>query len=264
MPELPDVETFRRTLDGVAVGRRVESVSVMDDRILDDVSVSTLRRRLRAHRLERSRRHGKYLFAELDDGRALVMHFGMTGLLARYDDPEQRQEHDRVLLGLDDGAYLAFRCQRLFGRVGVTDDAAAFIRDRNLGPDALDVDRDEFLRLLDERRGTVKGALMDQSLVAGIGNVYSDEILFQARIHPRTSIKELEEKERAHLYEVMREVLETAIEVHADPDRMPKNWLTPRRHMDADCPRCGGTLRRLEISGRHSYACRRCQKRPGH
>jgi formamidopyrimidine-DNA glycosylase len=258
MPELPDVETFRRTLEARALGERIRRVRVLDDRVLDGVTPRELDQRLEGRALTSALRHGKVLFASAGDS-WITLRFGMTGFLHSYRSSDEAGEHERVIFDFQRGRHLAFDCQRMFGRVGLTGEPESFIREHRLGPDARAIGRSHFIDRLRHHRGAIKAALMDQSTIAGIGNVYADEILFQARQHPRTPIGELDDRALASLHRVMKRVLERAIEANADPSRMPRGWLTPVRKRGAECPRCGHTLDAFTTGGRTSYACPRCQ-----
>jgi formamidopyrimidine-DNA glycosylase len=258
VPELPDVEVFRRYLEETALHQRIERVEVLDADLLEGVTAEELDEALAAKELTATRRHGKWLFAGADHERWLAIHFGMTGGLA-YEGAEP-PEHTRVLLHFANGSHLAYHCQRKFGRVTLTDDPDAFVDDRELGPDALRISCSEFEHVLDDRRGTLKALLMNQAALAGIGNIYADEILYQAKLHPESPISELETKDRVRLYRHMRRVLETAIDRRADPTRFPRTWLTPHRDEEGTCPRCGEQLRTTEVSGRTSRWCPGCQR----
>jgi formamidopyrimidine-DNA glycosylase len=115
--------------------------------------------------------------------------------------------------------------------------------------------------LLRDRKGSIKAALMDQQLIAGIGNIYSDEIFFQARLDPRADARSLDAEELGALHRAMRRVLATAIAAGAQPDAMPDGWLINRRQKGAACPRCEGTVQPLRIAGRTAWFCPRCQSR---
>lgn len=261
MPELPDVEVFKQYLEATALHKTIEKVSIHSPRIVRGLAPQELARRLEGRRLESARRHGKYLFARMDDGHWLVLHFGMTGFLKYFKKMDREPPHDRLLLEFANGYHLAYDCQRLLGEVSVTEDADGFVAERKLGPDALDsevLDLEHFKQRLRNRRGMVKPALMNQEILAGVGNVYSDEILFQARIHPRTKLDRLSEETLAGLYENMHAVLQTAIDRRAIPQHFPSSYLTPRREGGA-CPRCGHELQRMKVSGRTAAYCPRCQ-----
>jgi formamidopyrimidine-DNA glycosylase len=266
MPELPDVETFKRYLDATALHKRIAHVTLSSEKILHGVTRQKLAAALTGHALSRSHRHGKHLFAELDDGPWLMLHFGMTGFLAYFKHLDDDPAHDRLRLDFDDGYHLAFVNQRLFGEVGIVDDPAAFVGEQGLGPDALALDEDGFRALLADRRGQIKSALMDQSLIAGLGNVYADEMLFQAGIHPKTQVSGLDDAALRTLYDTMMNVLKVAIDKGAGSedlfDNLPEGWLLPRREEGAKCPRCGGEIRAIKVSGRNAYLCPTCQPAP--
>lgn len=265
MPELPDVELYRQRLDGGGLNRRIARVVVSEPRVLRDISPRGLGARLRDASILSSRRHGKYLFAETDAGFWVEMHFGMTGSLQIYADPELAPDFERVRLDFSDGGRLAYTSRRLLGHIAVVDDPDAFIVQQELGIDALDpaLTQAAFAALLAGRRGAVKSALMDQSLIAGIGNIYSDEILFQAHVHPRRAANRLTEDEQGRVYAATQGVLKTAIAVGAGSeqflDRLPEDFLLPHREVGGSCPRCGGQLEGLKTSGRTGYFCPTCQ-----
>jgi formamidopyrimidine-DNA glycosylase len=136
-----------------------------------------------------------------------------------------------------------------------------FLKTRVLGPDALDIDLVEFKKMFTKHRGAVKSILMNQKVIAGIGNIYADEILFHARMHPAAEIADLDDKALAKLFRAMRYILEKAIETKADVDRMPKSWLLPHRGKGGKCPRCGRKLKSSKIGGRTAWFCPHCQRR---
>ncbi len=266
MPELPDVENFMRYLDATALHKRIDHVALTSEKILHGITRQKLVAALTGHELSRSHRHGKHLFAKLDDGTWLTLHFGMTGYLAYFKALADDPEHDRLRLDFDNGFHLAFVNQRLFGEVGLVEDIDAFVAEQKLGPDALGLDEDGFRVLLADRRGQIKSALMDQSLIAGLGNVYSDEILFQAGIHPKTHVGDLDDAAVHTLYTAMMNVLKVAIDKGAGSeqlfDNLPDDWLLPHREAGATCPRCGGEISAIKVSGRNAYVCPTCQPAP--
>jgi formamidopyrimidine-DNA glycosylase len=220
---------------------------------------------LEGGRLVASRRHGKHLMARIDTGGWLTLHFGMTGGLQFVPQGEEGPPFTRVSLAFSGDGRLAYTNKRMIGRVGFVQVAEEFIAEEKLGPDALDAGFDlaAFKAALAGTRRDVKSALMDQECLAGIGNVYADEILFQAGIDPRIRIGELEPKRIERLYGTMRKVLENAITHGAGAEQftelMPKGSLLPERHKGGRCPRCGHALEVLKIGGRTTYLCARCQ-----
>lgn len=265
MPELPDVENFKRYLDANALYKKIVEVRVLNAKILRDVTERTLQMALIGHRLSASRRHGKHLLARIDKGSWLTFHFGMSGKLKYFERPEDDPRHDRFRLDFENGHHLAYDCRRMLGRIGLAEDADVFVAAHNLGPDALDsrLTEEAFIEVLAGKRGRLKATLMNQELLAGIGNFYSDEILFQARLNPKTELSDLDEKQRGKLYRILRKVLDTAIETGAGSeefaDRLPKGYLLPQRRKSGTCPRCHGAIRTMKAAGRTAYYCPQCQ-----
>ncbi len=265
MPELPDVQVFREYLDATSLHRKIGRIHVSSDEVLDGVTPQSLGRALHGRELAATRRHGKVLLVQLsgdDDPPWLALHFGMTGELRAFDDLADEPEYDRLRMDFEDGRHLAYVCPRKLGSVGLTESLAALAEAKDLGPDALDIDRDTFVDALTGKRGTLKGALMNQSVIAGIGNEYSDEILFQLGLHPETELSELDEDDLGEAWDTMREVLEEAIADRVDVERMPDSWMLPHRHGDGLCPRCGEEMEKIGVVGRHAVFCPRDQSRP--
>jgi formamidopyrimidine-DNA glycosylase len=261
MPELPDVETFKRYLDATSLHQRISSVDVPSAYVLKGVSTRELARRLKGRSFESSRRHGKHLFARVDGDIWLRLHFGMTGSLRYFQRNEQAPPHTRVLFIFANTHCLAFEDQRKFGEVGLVKDVDEFLRKRVLGPDALDVSLSQFREIFEKHRGAVKAILLNQKLIAGIGNIYADEILFRARIHPATEISRLGDKALTKLFRAAHYILEKAITAKADVNQMPRSWLLPHRGKGGKCPRCGCELKSSRIGGRTAWFCGNCQKR---
>ncbi|GAB2590743.1 formamidopyrimidine-DNA glycosylase [Streptomyces capparidis] len=258
MPELPDVEGFRRVLASGGAGRRVRRVEVADAGVLRGVTQGGFRRQLTGRRLGEPERHGKWLIAPTD-GPTLLLHFGMTGRLLRPGPDEPRHPHDRVVLALDDGGELRYRDQRKLRGLWLAatgDDAARIMGEQ--GPDALAVDRAGLERLLAGRRQAVKAALTDQAVLAGLGNLLGDEILWRAGIHPRRRADRLTPDERRRLGTEMRRVLRESVRAGHVPAR--PTWLTGHRdEPGGHCPRCRGPLHHDRMAGRTTTWCPHCQ-----
>jgi formamidopyrimidine-DNA glycosylase len=259
MPELPDVEGFRRTLMDCRGDRRVTHVEVLDTGVLRGVTPERLRSALEGRRLGIAWRHGKWLFVPTDrGGPTLVCHFGMTGSLRCCSPGDPVERHDRILLTMDGTRTLRYRDQRKLQGVRLTDDAGVERILARLGPDALGVDGPRFTHLLSGRRGAVKSALMDQSVIAGLGNLLCDEILWRARVAPGTPVRDLGEPALRRVHGAMGRVLGTAVPAGCVPPR--RRWLTGRRDdSDPSCPRCGARLRSARVSGRRTVWCPVCQ-----
>jgi formamidopyrimidine-DNA glycosylase len=265
MPELPDVEGFKHVLEKHALHKTIERVVVSDARILGKLSPSTLASRLKGAALIEARRHGKHLMASVDRGGWLTLHFGMNGSLRFAASPAEDPPFTRVRLDFAGDGSLAYTNKRMIGRVGLAVDAADFIAGEKLGPDALDprFDFGAFRTAVGSIKRDVKSVLMDQEVVSGIGNIFSDEILFQARIDPKARMDRLTTAQLKRLYLEMRKALETAIALGAGAEqfveRLPKGSLLPERRKEGHCPRCGSPLKVFKVGGRTGYCCPRCQ-----
>ena len=245
MPELPEVESYARIFARHALGRTIARVRVLDERVL-----AVRPRELRAlvgRRFTEVRRHGKHLFAQAGD-RWLRLHFGISG-----DLTTEVERFARVVLEFDDGTLLAFDDMRLFGVVDLVRDPDAFIRERGLGPDPLTIGLREFRARIAGRRGAIKPLLLSQQLIAGVGNLYADETLFRAGIHPRRGAHRLTDSDVKSLFDHLRRVLRDAISGR-------RVFLITNREEGEPCPRCGGTLRRAVVGGRTTYFCAIHQK----
>jgi formamidopyrimidine-DNA glycosylase len=261
MPELPDVEVFRRYLDHTSLNQKIDSLQLDEAGVLEGVSAKKLADRLNGAFFSDSARHGKHMFAELSNGGWLMLHFGMTGFLKYYKDEDSAPGHPRVIFRFDNGYSLAWDSQRMIGRVSLAESPEAYAEKNDLGPDAMDVSKEEFLELMRGKRGMIKTALMDQSLIAGIGNVYSDEMLFQTGVHPKTKVGDLSDDTLGKLHGNMRKVFEAVIESSIDPAEMPDWLMTAHRGRDNDCPGCKGKMEKIRISGRNGYICEKCQRK---
>lgn len=258
MPELPEVEIYARYFAEHALGQRVRRVRVLDERILAERK-SKFVRALTGVTFERVRRHGKNLFA--DAGRSwLHLHFGMTGDLAYYTDDPPR--FARIVFDFDGGAHLAFEDMRLFGVAGLTPSPEQFIAEHGLGPDPLDPKfrLADFRRILAKRRGAIKALLMSQDIIAGIGNLYADESLYQTSIHPRRAVDRLGDDEIKQLFTTLRRILNDVISRKVRGMGYPARYLIDHRDEGEGCPRCGGTIAKTVVFGRTTFYCTRHQR----
>ncbi|MQA85773.1 MAG: Fpg/Nei family DNA glycosylase [Streptosporangiales bacterium] len=261
MPELPDVEGFRRVLAEHGQGRRIERLRVLDEGVLREVSPRKLAAALEGRRFAEPGRLGKWLIGRTD-GPAVLLHFGMTGGLVWHPEPAERHRHDRVVFQLDDGE-LCYRDMRKLQGLRLADGDAEV--DRFLageGPDALTMGRRQLAELLDGSRKQLKALLSDQSAVAGLGNLTIDEILWRARLHPTRRADGLSGDETKNLYSQMRWVLRESVRAARVPDG--PSWLTGHRERPGEpCPRCGTPLSKGRRAGRGTVWCSRCQPPEG-
>lgn len=263
MPELPDVEAFKKYFNNTALHKTVKKVDVEDDTILEDISSRSLQSRMKDETFKDTSRHGKQMFVHLDRDEVLTIHFGMTGNFKYYKDEDDKPEYAKIIFKLTNGYSLAYINKRKLGKISLYDSADDFIEDNNLGPDALaDLKWEDFKEIIEEKKGKIKSALMDQKTIAGIGNIYSDEILFHAKIHPSTKTEDLKEKDLKEIYKQMEDVLEKGIKALSGEDTdYPKNFLIPIRNEGEECPVCGGKIEKKKIGGRSSYYCKEHQEK---
>ncbi len=258
MPELPEVETFKRYLDKTSLKQLIQEIQVIDNRILD-AEEKDLRQSLKDRRFERSIRHGKYLLVHLKP-RYLILHFGMSGDLEYYDNKENSPKFSKVIFKFNNGFNLAYVSIRMFGKVSIANSLEEFIENKKLGPDAYKMTLEDFQEALQRRSAIAKNALLNQSFIAGIGNIYSDEILFRTKIHPKTNINSLSESKIKELFVSIKEVLEVGIKKKGDFRTYPNDFLIPHRKKEEKCPICSSDITRFEISGRHGFFCPSCQR----
>ncbi len=274
MPELPEVETIRRDLEPLVLGRTVTAVEVDAGTIdlLTGLPLDALRAELVGQRFVSLGRRGKYLLFGMDGGRTFVTHLRMTGRLVWRAAGDPPIEWQRARLALDGGHDLRWSDLRKFGTWDVVDDAAEVVG--KLGPEPLDGEfTAAFLRkLLAGRTAPVKAVLLDQRRVAGLGNIYVDEALFQARIRPDTPAGEVSRGAVARLQVACREVLERGIEnrgasfsdyvdARGDPGRQHM-YVQVFRRDGKPCYACGTEIARSVVGGRGTHFCPRCQRKP--
>ncbi|MCF8111378.1 MAG: hypothetical protein K9J85_07800 [Desulfobacteraceae bacterium] len=261
MPELPDVEVFCRHFIKTSLDQKIDNVDA-EASVLEGVSEKELKTSLQGRGFSSAQRHGKYMFAGTSvSGPRLAIHFGMTGYLQYLEPGNRKPPHTRMLVSFSNGCGLAFDCRRKLGRIRLIQEIREFLLEKDLGPDALDpgLGKKEFQKRLSQSRGYIKSVLMNQSVIAGIGNIYSDEILYQARIHPKHKTGDLSKSELEAVYDAMQRVLSTAIKAGADPGKMPSDFLIPNRDPKASCPVCGQKIEKIPVSGRKGYFCPGCQ-----
>jgi formamidopyrimidine-DNA glycosylase len=272
MPELPEVETIKRDLWPRVVGRTITGVTVGWEGCVDRPSVRGFCDQVTGRRIEDVGRRGKFLVLLLSGERTLLVHLRMTGSLRIKDPTDPWETHARLAFRLDDGKELRFVNVRKFGRIYLVKDPAEVLGD--LGPEPLagDFTVEAFRALLENRRGRIKPLLLDQRFIAGLGNIYVDEALFRARIHPLRIASSLTAEEVGGLHEAIREVLREAI---ADQGTSRSDYVRPDgtegTHQDRllvsgkagePCPCCATAIERLVVGGRGTYVCPHCQRAP--
>jgi len=258
MPELPEVAYQKKYANATILHKKIVKVETGDKKIYQSAK-SGFEETLKGNQFTGSQRLGKYLFLNLEKNGVLVVHFGMTGELEYYQH-EEIPKYAQLTLTFEDHARVSFTCPRKFGKLYLAESLAEFQKENNLGIDALALKKDEFLEILKDKTGTIKGLLMNQKLIAGIGNLYADEVLFQAKIHPVTKVDQLSEKEKAGIFKEIEKVLELVKEARIEGTKLPKTYITTARKKAADCPRNNGKIEQIKVSGRTTYFCPTCQE----
>ena len=268
MPELPEVEYVVRTVrDGQPslIGRRIEQARVLSENVVSG-PVGEFAARVQGCTFKSVRRYGKYIICGLDtmDNSSelwFVIHLRMTGRLHMIAASETVGRHTRLILSLDQGLVLHFDDPRKFGRVVLTGNLAVITG--KLGPDALHMTEAEFCRRLQNIRRTLKPLLLDQSFVCGIGNIYTDEILFRAGVHPLTSSSSLDASGIKTLYSAVTSVLVEAVSAGgANIDGVFKagNFVTNvYGRENKPCRKCGTSIVKIKVSQRGTHLCPQCQ-----
>jgi formamidopyrimidine-DNA glycosylase len=258
MPELPDIEIFRREAEKCRDGSFTE-MQIADKKFVK-ITEKAFREKLQGNMLKDVVRHGKYLFLQVADEAAVVIHFGMTGTIRCLHESEDSPPYTKCTFGFSNQKNLHCTSRRKLGKIEMAPGVESYLAGQNAGPDAMEISQEEFVSIFRDKLTQIKSAITDQSLISGIGNVYADEILFQAGIHPRKKVGELQEDVLVHVYKMMHQVLKTAVAADADISKLPDDYLLPHRKPGTTCPRCSGHVEAIKISGRTTVFCPSCQK----
>jgi formamidopyrimidine-DNA glycosylase len=284
MPELPEVEIVARGLRQTILGRRILSVTLGKTDFIDDPSA--LEHNLPGRQIEAVERYGKFMLLRLSavngeiragaNGDALpaslLVHLGMTGQIAPAPAAQPLEKHTHVCLLLDDGRELRYTDARRFGRIAYLTKALLADELTGFGADPLEVGKEEFADRICGRRARIKALLLDQGVLRGVGNIYADESLWRAKIHPGRLGANLNKKQAETLRRVLQDILRKAIALRGssisdflDAEGEPGEY---QRHHRAygregkNCYRCKARIRRAIVSGRSSYFCPKCQPAP--
>jgi len=287
MPELPEVETVARGLQAAVAGRRILSVVLRQTDFMDDAAL--IERELPGRRIERIERYGKFMLLRLDEAvpaavanensrsaglprQALLVHLGMTGNLAPRFAAQPLEKHTHASFVLDDGRELRYTDARRFGRMAYLSGPALAAELQRFGADPLEASREEFAAAIGRSKARIKALLLDQTVLRGVGNIYADESLWRARIHPATPGRRLTPRQAEELRTALKTVLLRAIAMRGssisdfvDSDGQPGDYQQHHRVYGREgrkCYRCGARIRRMLIAGRSSHFCPVCQPAP--
>ena len=254
MPELPSVETFKQYFDSTSLNQNIEKVVVNNPEILVETTKKDIKNSIESEFFVSSSRYGKYLFVSVSNDFLLVFHFGMTGFLKYNSLKEGQTPHSRISFIFKNGNTLNFEDPRKFGKLSLIENINNFIEKKKLGPDALEINQKKFIKIFKGRKGYIKPLLMNQKFLAGIGNLYADEILYQSGIHPMKKANRLKMEDLVVLYHNMRMVLQKAIKIKDIMLDFPENFLLPHRYPGGECSEFG-KLDIIKVGGRTTYYC---------
>ncbi|HTC67345.1 MAG TPA: bifunctional DNA-formamidopyrimidine glycosylase/DNA-(apurinic or apyrimidinic site) lyase [Candidatus Acidoferrum sp.] len=283
MPELPEVEIVARGLRLSVLGRRILSVTLRKTDFIDDPSL--IERHLPGRRIEAVERYGKFMLLRLSAAQgeensantdnapaALLVHLGMTGHIASTAVTQPWEKHTHASFALDDGRELRYTDTRRFGRLAYLSEALLPAELEGFGADPLEVTAEEFATRIRSRRSRIKALLLDQTVLRGVGNIYADESLWRAKIHPAKLGASINKKQAAVLHRSLQDILKKAIVMRGssianfvDGDGQPGEYQQHHRAYGRDgekCFRCGSIIRRAIVAGRSSYFCTKCQIGP--
>jgi formamidopyrimidine-DNA glycosylase len=284
MPELPEVETVARGLRRTIVGRRILAVRLGKTDFIDDPTA--LEQNLPGRQIEAVERYGKFMLLRLSSVNgagsavangdaapaALLVHLGMTGQIAPNPVAQPCEKHTHACFLLDDNRELRYTDARRFGRLAYLSAGPLAKELQAFGADPLEIGVEQFVKQARTRRARIKALLLDQSFLRGVGNIYADESLWRAKIHPARLGTSLKQKQAATLHRVLREILQKAIVLRGSSisdflgaDGQPGEYQRHHRAYGREgeaCYRCGALIRRVIVAGRSSYYCPKCQPAP--
>ena len=266
MPELPEVETIKRELEKVIVGKKIAEVCVYNPVVIREPAVEKFKKGLPDATIKGVLRKAKVLILELSNGKFLVIHLKMTGQLVYPGNAKK----SRVSFRLSDGKTLDFNDQRLFAELRLLDDWRSLKFIQSLGPEPFELTLEEFKKKLSAKKTKIKPLLMDQAFISGIGNLYAAEILFRAKIDPPRPAESLSDKEKEVLFQEIKEVLSAAIrhggssvDDYVRLSGQPGGYAAYHRVYGREgkpCLVCRTPVKRITLGSRGTYFCPKCQR----
>ncbi|UCC95365.1 MAG: bifunctional DNA-formamidopyrimidine glycosylase/DNA-(apurinic or apyrimidinic site) lyase [Candidatus Omnitrophota bacterium] len=267
MPELPEVETIKLQLKRKILNKKIKEVIVEDKRLIKGIPAQKFKSQLQGKAIKDIFRRGKVLIIKLEESLFLIIHLRISGWLTL---SQTREKFSRLLLKFADNQVLNFCDQRVLGEARIVRDWRSLPIIKNMGPEPLELKKDEFVKLFDGKRTKVKPLLMDQNFLAGVGNIYAQEILFCAGIHPQRSAEKTKKEELEKIYSCLISILKDAIakkgssvDTYRQIDGSQGNYipfLKVYQREDELCFKCRRPIKRKAIGGRGTYFCSHCQK----
>ena len=275
MPELPEVETIKRELEAVILDKRITAVVINNAKVIREPKKEKFVANLKNVAIKKIIRKGKLLIFELSSGKFLTIHLKMTGQLI-YPSHQKRGggvnpgKISRVSFRFFDNTLLDFNDSRLFGELRIVDDWQKLKFIKELGPEPFDIDAEKFKEMLASKKTKIKVSIMDQKFISGIGNLYANEALFRAKIHPQRPTNSLSEKEKELLFKEIKDVLLEAIhcggssvDQYVQVSGRPGEYVKYHKVYDREgepCFNCGGKVERISLGSRGTYFCPACQR----
>ncbi len=260
MPELPEVNTVRTEFQETALHLRITGVGVHDSKIIRNTTSEAFTQTLIGRTFVDTYRQGKYFFAELDSGINVLFHLGMTGDLVYYFNKEERPKYERFQISFSNQMILGYDDLRKFSNILVLEDRDQYLREIKLGEDALKISTATFCKIFEGKKTPLKAVLMDQQNMAGVGNLYADEICFQARIHPASAAGALSQSQLSEVHRLMQQILQEACDRRAYYQHYPENWFWKWRNDEVKFLEGKGLLKKMKIGGRTTYFVEGYQK----
>ncbi len=255
MPELPEVNTFKLYLERHGLNNKIKKVKVLDDKIIRNMTGKRFAQKLKGRTIAGTYRRGKYLFAILDNNHHVLLHFGMTGDLVSYQDATESPKHERFHFEFENGKKLGFNCPRKFARILYLDDLEDYLAESQLGEDALEISKKDFIEKAKGKKVSIKGFLLNQKILAGVGNLYADAILYLCKIHPASRTGALSKVQLGKIHKEMQIMLQNAIDRYATYRSTDSAWFWDWRVEGNKPKKNAGLVQVTKVAGRTTYHC---------
>jgi formamidopyrimidine-DNA glycosylase len=266
MPELPEVETIKKELEKAVLDKKILEVMINNPKVIKEPRPQVFKSEIQGEVIKTILRKGKLLILELSSGKSLAIHLKLTGQLIYPGDARQA----RISFKLSDGKFLDFRDQRLLGELRIVDDWRTLKFIQELGPEPFDLTEEKFKAMFASKKTKIKPLLMDQTFISGVGNLYAAEALFRAKIHPERPASSLSDKEKTTLFKEIKDTLTEAIKYKGSSvDQYVQISGEPGDYMKyhkvygrggKPCLICKTLIKRIDLGGRGTYFCPKCQK----
>lgn len=260
MPELPEVRQFLAGWKEAVADREIIRIESWDTRVMPESSDS-LTSVFKGQKFTQFERVGKQMFSGTSNGEWLRFHFGMTGDFAFFRAEEPVPAYARGGFFFKGGEAIAFLDPRKFGKIERIVSPQAFCAEHHWGPDALEISETDFLERLKAKKGKVKTVLMDQHILAGVGNIYADEMLFQAGIHPEANCDRLSKPRLQKLFAAMHRAMAQSITYDTPSSEIPTGFFITQRKRGGVCPQCQTNIQEIRMGGRGTFFCKKCQRK---